>query len=310
MKYSFDISPTTGNISLVIGTHDIEYFSITTKLKCTLKESAYSRWQQDVFITIMQAYNDKLEAYNNALEQKAQEQKAADADKEKTYGGNPRFNEITIVNELKRLSIEILMAPFENKYKNISFYKTDENNDCTVPGLKNLDKLEAYGKRVKFFEQAFDWDLMAKMFYDYYWSDKCSWKELYQSQGNAGADFIFSKFLQSSLARIIVPIKEGFEQAVIYYIETGDIWNGTSMVINTDDDKYLSAVNELYYTEGVVEDKWQSIVPTSLTIIQGKSVFLEDEGLPCCTDIDNIQGVKFKSYDAKLSGADNPDDAN
>ncbi|GEM_PF-2137181 len=301
INFNAPVIPTTGIINLAIGTHDIEFYSITTKLTCTLKDSVYEQWQQDVYSAIMQAYNKQLKAYNDTLAQQAQ-MNEIENEEEKKMTQNPRFNEMTVVNELKRLSIELLMAPFENKFKNIGFYKEGEQTGCGIPSLKNIDKLDAYGKRIKFFEQAFDWNLMAKMFYDYYWSEKCNWKELFQSQDKA--DYLFQQFLQSSFARVIVPVREGFEKAVTYFIETGDIWNGTGLVINTDDDKYLSIVSELYYTEGVVEDKWQSVVPTSLTIIQGKSVYLENESLPCCTDIENIEDVKFKTSNDKLEGKD------
>ena len=44
--------------------------------------------------------------------------------------------------------------------------------------------------------------------------------------------------------------------------------------------------------EGEVEGTWETRVPTSLTIVQAKSAFLDQEGLPCfCDDQDStIQG--------------------
>ncbi len=32
----------------------------------------------------------------------------------------------------------------------------------------------------------------------------------------------------------------------------------------------------------VKQDIWETRVPTTLAIIQGKSAYLEEEGLPCC----------------------------
>jgi hypothetical protein len=75
-----------------------------------------------------------------------------------------------------------------------------------------------------------------------------------------------------------------FEKAVMYYMETGDIWLGGDMVADTDDDIYLSIVDELQQPESVVEGEWETRVPSTLTIVQGKSAFLEEEGLPCCHD--------------------------
>jgi hypothetical protein len=126
---------------------------------------------------------------------------------------------------------------------------------------------------------------MSHIFYDYYWAKKCDWKELFQEQDSV--DHVLQEFLQSGMARIMVPVRDGFEDAVVYFMETGEIWNGTGIVIDTDDELYLSIVDEITHTAGDVEKVWDTIVPTSLTIVQGKSAYLDDEGLPCCKEGDD-----------------------
>ncbi len=93
------------------------------------------------------------------------------------------------------------------------------------------------------------------------------------------------------MARVVAPVRPGFEDAVLYYMETGDIWNGGDLVLETDDDLYLSIAEELQEIEGFVEEEWQSRVPTELTIVQGDSVFLKEEGLPCCEHIENSEST-------------------
>jgi len=128
---------------------------------------------------------------------------------------------------------------------------------------------------------------MAYLFYPYYWADKCDWIKLFQIKD--AADPIFEAFLQSGMARAVIPVRKGFEEAVDYYMETGDIWNGGGLVLDTDDDLYLSIDEELLEIEGFVDDEWQTRVPTTLTIVQGRSVFLEDEGLPCCNKLEEAE---------------------
>lgn len=84
------------------------------------------------------------------------------------------------------------------------------------------------------------------------------------------------------MAKVVVPIKHGYEGAVAFYMETGDVWTGSRMVIHTDDETYLSLVDEMNAVEGFVEAEWQTTVPTTLTIIQRDSVQLAVGGLPCC----------------------------
>lgn len=159
-------------------------------------------------------------------------------------------------------------------------------NGSEIPAVKQTKGLETYSSHVKFFEQAFDWSLMSYLFYPYYWAEKCKWIELFQSQD--GSDPLFQAFLQSGMARVVVPVRLGFEDAVTYYMETSDIWNGGGLVLDTEDDLYLSIAEEMQEVEGVVEEEWQTTVPTTLTIVQDESVVLNEGGLPCCATADGV----------------------
>jgi hypothetical protein len=98
-------------------------------------------------------------------------------------------------------------------------------------------------------------------------------------------DMIFQAFLQSSMARVVVPIRQQFTEAFAYYLQSGEIWLGNELVAGEGNDLYLSIAEEMQTIAGVVEDEWETRVPTTLAIIQGKSAYLEEEGLPCCNDI-------------------------
>jgi hypothetical protein len=89
------------------------------------------------------------------------------------------------------------------------------------------------------------------------------------------------------MARVVVPVRPEFTEAVAYYLETGKIWLGNDLVPGTNSDLYLSIVEEMQTVEGAVEEEWLTRVPTTLAIIQGKSAFLQEEGLPCCSDVEN-----------------------
>tara|TARA_R110000744_G_scaffold315671_1_gene422486 strand:+ start:486 stop:3941 length:3456 start_codon:yes stop_codon:yes gene_type:complete len=274
-------------------------YSINIELIGEPIPDVYYNWQEDAFKIIESAYNNALKQYEDSIEEEEAENIEAMANLD---GGNPTINRSIEERELKRSAIEMLTEPFfdsNDPFKNrvgADFYKYD-HCEQTIPSIKQNLNWEKYASHVKFFEQAFDWKLIAYLFYPYYWASKCDWYDLMNIRDVQ--DAIFKGFLQSGMARMVVPVRKGFEEAVNYYFETGDIWNGGGLVLDTDDDLYLSIDEELQEPEGFVDEEWQTRVPTTLTIIQGDSVFLEDEGLPCCDKMDQ-QGA-----DTLLRGSSN-----
>jgi hypothetical protein len=86
--------------------------------------------------------------------------------------------------------------------------------------------LDQYTALAKFMEQAFEWSVMDYTFYPYYWANKEHWNDLYNV---TELDPLFRSFLQAGMARVIVTVKPGFEDAVQFFMSTGRIWNGGEM---------------------------------------------------------------------------------
>src|SRR5690606_38898967 len=105
---------------------------------------------------------------------------------------NPAFNRIVEQRELKRACIEMITKPFCRK-QGEKFY--DDITSCEgieIPKIRQNAAFEEYTSQVKFFEQAFEWDLISYLFYPYYWADKCDWADLFQSEN---PDAVFQAFL-------------------------------------------------------------------------------------------------------------------
>lgn len=245
-------------------------FSINITVTLAVDPAVKTDWQNEVYDKLVTAYEDQLDEFENSSGEDNKQDSSSTT-------SNPDFNRTIEQRELQRIAIELLTKPFGLQVGKDFYY---ESNQCKVPQVKQNQAWEKYASRVKFFEQAFDWQYMAYLFYPYYWADKCDWRDLFQLEPSD--DPIFQSFLQSGMSRMVVPVRKGFEEAVNYFLETGDIWNGGGLVMDTDDDLYLSIDEELQEMEGFVDQEWQTRVPTTLTIVQGKSVYLEDEGLPCC----------------------------
>ena len=93
------------------------------------------------------------------------------------------------------------------------------------------DNLDQYTALSKFMEQAFEWEIMDYTFYPYYWADRKQWKDMYLSES---VDPLFRSFLQAGMARVIVTVKPGFEDAVQFFLATGLTWNGGEIPVIGD----------------------------------------------------------------------------
>lgn len=275
---TYTLNNIRNDISFTVDIKNVYNFSVTLEVDLELDEQETINWQNSVYDEIMSAYEDQMDEYEEKLAE--MEEEVAEETSE-TLSTNPDFNRTVEQREIQRLAIEMITRQFGFEMGE-DFYST---NSCNIPQVLQNDQWAEYASKVKFFEQAFDWGEMGYLFYPYYWADQCDWVDLLQTQ-DAG-DPIFESFLQSGMARAVIPVRKGFEEAVNYYMETGDVWNGGGMVVDTSDDLYLSIDEELMEVEGVVERSWMSRVPTSLTIVQGSSVYLEDESLPCCDAVAN-----------------------
>lgn len=254
--------------------------NVNISAELELTDEGLAKWQNETFNAIMNAYNDRLQEYKEA---KLAAGIGINGETERMRF-NPLFNRALEKRELKRICIEMLARPYGNPLDKNN-YTEDANN---LPLVAQNAEFENHAAHVKFFEQAFDWEIMAYLFYPYYWADRKDWKDLYQQTD--AADPIFQAFLQSGMARTVVPVRPGFEDAVAYYMETGDIWNGGDLVVDHEDDLYVSIAEEMQTVDGEVEELWESRVPTSLTMIQKDTVGLEETGLPCCDFVLDADG--------------------
>ncbi len=289
-------------VSVAIAVDRYYSIAIGVSIKCHRTNEALQQWQNTTYKTILNGYDEQVNKYNDYLTAKGLDQAIA-GDKEQLRFSNS-FNRILEVREIKRICIEMLVTPYFNPYDQDNYNTPDANG---IAGVKQDAAFENHAAHVKFFEQAFDWDIMAYRFYDYFWANKDQWMPLFQQTSKA--DPIFQAFLQSGMARAVVPVKSGFEDAVVYYIETGDIWLGGDLVIDQDNDLYISIADEMQHIEGKVEKTWETRVPTALTIIQKDTIGLEETGLPCCND--GNASPEDKPIQAKITllGGDNPIDS-
>lgn len=140
----------------------------------------------------------------------------------------------------------------------------------------SFSEASAEGRYIQFFEQGFEWEQMTYWFYPYYWARKKEWVNILKRDES---DPLFMNFLQAGAARVLVPVRPGYEKTILHYLSTGgEIWNGED-VPAPNDPLYVSIIDEVQeangdFVGGVIEgEPWLSKVPTSL-------VYLEHQGSP------------------------------
>jgi hypothetical protein len=271
----------TNSIDINFDYRKINSCTTYVELRCKLTVAKFDEWQEIAYQKLQTAYKNMLADYNRWLSQQSNNGGENTSDAKNT---NPAMNRLIEQRELKRICIEMIMKPFCRLQGKENNTEIDACKLYKIPQVNQSEEFTAYANQVKFFEQAIDWQIMSYLFYAYYWADKCDWGTLMQSENE---DLVFQAFLQSGMARVVVPIRQQFTEAFAYYLQTGDIWLGNDLVAGDANDLYLSIAEEMQTPTGIVEEEWETRVPTSLAIIQGKSAFLEEEGLPCCNHIEN-----------------------
>ncbi len=261
-------------LSLTLSTWDIASYNFNITIKCKLTENAYTQWQKETYEAIIKGYEEQLRIYNEKLEQ-------IKSNGIQILDSNPLFYRQIEQNVLRENCISYLLDNQNpNTYKQFGLKMYQDNPSFENYKIKQNQKMDNYASFAKFMEQAFDWDLMSYRFYPYYWGNKQDWSELYQFETN---DAIFRSFMQAGMARVIVTVKPGFEDAVMLYMATGQIWNGGQMPV-VGDPLYLSIVDELAEQEYTVEETWNTVLPSQLIALQKSGVAVDEKGLPCGED--------------------------
>jgi len=234
-------------------------------------------WKNKVFELIMEAYEQRMAAYEEELQNHCREENLNDENIPNFYYALNRDIE---QKELKRAAIEMLTAPFG--YSVSADHFSEDTNGFVQ--IRQDEPFAFHVRMAKFFEEAIDWKYMAYTFYPYYWADKNQWIRLTDHLDIK--DPLFRAFLQSGMARLTVPVRPGFEEAVLYYLETGDIWTPGQMLPEDREEYYACVWKDINDMSDDPVAQWYDRIPTSLTLIQSGSAGLKEEGLPCCNEIE------------------------
>lgn len=244
----------------VIG-YDINAYTVHVEVTCRRTDELYQKWQLQTFDKIYTAYKALQTEYDQKV---AQAQARAGAII--IEGRNPGLNREIEKRELKKLCVTLLTGKHFND-RDAMVYPSPPTTE-----MPEVDVLEALreGPVAQFFEQAFEWEQMTYLFYPYFWAQKSQW--LATSNQN-DPDPLFAQFLQSGAARVVIPVPMAYKDAVLYFLETGAIWEGGETP-RLDDPLFVSLAEELRNRTddlaGATPEgtPWEFSIPTTLVWLQ------------------------------------------
>ena len=253
---------TEGNpIQVSVNSYDIASYTLNVYAAVELTNEALEKWQIEIFGKIMTAYNAIQSEYKQRIS--AQEFQGGVA----IHGQNPLINREIEKTELQKHCIKMLI----DTYQFASFDATRQKRD-EAPDFDFFDALEE-GIIIQFFEQAFEWENITYLFYPYFWGRKDEW--IHKST-TYDIDPLFTKFLQAGSARVVIPVHPAYNDAILYYLATGAIWQGGDAP-KLNDPLFISIHEELKNQiddlasatpEG---DPCDVILPTTLVYLQKES---------------------------------------
>jgi hypothetical protein len=246
-----------GSVAIAFDAYKVEALAVTVEIFCVRTDRAYAQWQLKTHAAILQGYQAQLQNYQTAL---AQAKAAAGV---VIAGRNPMFNDAIVKMELRRQCLTLLTAQQFDGFGAL---------ELTADGYAqpNLAQTEIQMPYVRFFEQAFEWEHIIYFFYPFFWGWKPGWKNRMLLDD---VDPPFSDFLRAGAARVVFPVRPGFEAAVIHYLDTGELWDGGPPP-DISSSLYVPIVTEIQEatgapgTEVAVGDPWLVNLPTTLVRIR------------------------------------------
>ena len=231
-----------------------------------------SAWKQEVYGMLVEAYQTALREYEQEKSYLEAEADAETGDKV-DFGSPPAINKKLINTELKKHCLSIIHHEPPGTFT---------TSHAGAPPEFNMSEAKENGEKIRFLEQAFEWDQIQYVFYPYFWarpnfnqdihdpSNTRGWTDKFFERNN---DFTMEEFLKAGAARVVVPVREGFDLAVSHFIQTGEVYFGLGEP-SINDPLYVSITDEIRERTGAGKDEvpvgnsWETRLPTAAIIVK------------------------------------------
>ncbi len=227
--------------------------AVSVVLICRATDATKTAWAADIYTQLRAAYDALLDRW------KRDQDAGSDPPMIAVSGSSPARHAEMVREELRRQVIEMLGGgQFDGMPAMAAGTATDRPR-------ADIDLARRQAPLIQFLEQAFEWSTMTYICYPYYWADSAAWPELEPIES---ADPEFDRFLRSGSARVVVPARPGFAQAVNHFMLFGRPWGGGPAPV-PGDELYVSVAQEIKELNGAPDDgepgeSWEARVPTTL----------------------------------------------
>ena len=252
---------TESKLAVSIIAYETNTYSVEVAAVATRTAQLLEQWKLATFKKIRAAYEDRVREYEQKVEAlRAEAEAKAERENRMPFGAPPAANRQTINTELKKHCISMIT---QQRYDAFDATKNG------APPFFDFTEAAAEGAYIRFFEQAFEWDQIQYVFYPYFWARKTTWVDRFTKQE---IDPLFLEFLRAGSARVVVPVRPGFETAVTHFLETGKLWGGKGEPPRINTPLYVSIIDEIRERTGApqgekaVGEPWDVRVPTALVL--------------------------------------------
>ncbi|MBP2454172.1 hypothetical protein [Mycolicibacterium lutetiense] len=227
--------------------------TVGIEIVCQATEETTSAWQVKAHGQILDANRRRFEEYEEAVANRDA------ATRIFLQSLTPARKATIVTTEMKRTALEVLTA------QNFGGFNANQIDAMGFP-YPNTAAVAGLSPYIRFFEHAVEWDRVAYAFHPYFWGAQASWVSKLLS---AESDRDFARFLTSGSARVIIPIRRGFEEAFEKFLHTGVIPT-TDEQLDVGGPLWVSLVNDLQAQSGSddgqtpVGDPWTFRVASDL----------------------------------------------
>lgn len=245
-------------------------YTVAIEIVCVRTPQSMAQWQERTCDIILQASRDRLAEYEDRFN-------ALKAELTVKLAGKSSDEKLSLIRaELEKSCIAILSNQQFDAFNAIDFVMPDGGDfpqDYT-PQLY-LPNVEPVGRYIRFFQQVFEWDQMLYLYYPYFWGRKRLWNNRIQLDDQ---DPDFAAFLGAGAARVTLPVRPGYEQAVADFMNKGIVPTEADLLSGAvTTGLYVPFFAELMGAQGDPETvvpygdpplEWLLRVPTTLTKVR------------------------------------------
>jgi hypothetical protein len=242
---------------ILINSEGDSFFTVNVEVWCEPTDRCVDEWRQRTWDAIMQASRQRMQEYE---ERAANLRAALRTDALNFTLARKRATER---EELERACLEVLTGQHFDGLSAI------EHSPQGYPQAF-LPNVEPLGRYVRFLQQAFEWEQMTWRSYPYFWGRKSYWIDKLLLDDN---DPQFRDFLRAGSARVMLPVRLGFEGAVAHFMETGTVPT-VEQLGQMASGLYLPFLEEDVGTDVAIEratpygEPWQLRAPTALVKVR------------------------------------------